>query len=184
MTTGEGGMITTNDPEIVKTAKILRSHGMSGRDDHVLLAYNNRMTEMEAAMGLVQLKKLDELNRKRIENSEYLLARARELPWAHIPVPEKNVKHTYFWCPIMVKAASGRTISDLKDHLKKNKIEFRQRYDAPLYKQPVMKKIDPAYADVWLPNVEKVAGQVIGLPNHPGLDQKALDRIMTVLTSF
>jgi perosamine synthetase len=184
MTTGEGGMITTNDPAVVEVAKILRSHGMSGRDDHVRLGYNNRMTEMEAAMGLVQLSKLEGLNRKRIENSEYLLSRARKLPWAHIPVPEKNVKHTYFWCPIMVKAESGKTISDLKSHLQKNRIEFRQRYEAPLYKQPIMKKINPDYANLRLPNVEKVAGQVIGLPNHPKLTHDKRERIEAVLRQF
>ena len=59
MTTGEGGMITTNDPEIAEQCRIIRSHGMKGRDDHVRLGFNNRMTEIEAAMGLVQLKKLD-----------------------------------------------------------------------------------------------------------------------------
>ncbi|MEW6078978.1 MAG: DegT/DnrJ/EryC1/StrS family aminotransferase [Thermodesulfobacteriota bacterium] len=184
MTTGEGGMITTNDPDIVKTAKILRSHGMTGRDDHVLLGYNNRMTEMEAAMGLVQLGKLDELNRKRIANSEYLLERVRELAWAHVPVPAQNVKHTYFWCPVMIREESGKTIQGLKDHLKTNRIEFRQRYDSPLYRQPVMKKIDPGYADLRLPNVEKVAGQVIGLPNHPGLTKEMLERIVAVLRKF
>jgi perosamine synthetase len=184
MTTGEGGMITTDDPEIVKTARIIRSHGMSGRDDHVRLGFNNRMTEMEAAMGLVQLKKLDELNRKRIANSEYLLSRAKELPWARIPVPGKAVKHTYFWCPIMVRADSGKTINDLKGHLETNNIEFRQRYQEPLYRQPIMKKIDPAYAELSLPNVEKVAGQVIGLPNHPGLRETELSRITRVLESF
>jgi len=184
MTTGEGGMITTDDAGIVKTARIIRSHGMSGRDDHIRLGYNNRMTEMEAAMGLVQLKKLDELNGKRIKNSEYLLSRAKELPWAQIPVPGKVVKHTYFWCPIMVRPDSGKTIQGLKDHLKTNGIEFRQRYQAPLYKQPVMQKIDPAYAGLRLPNVEKVAGQVIGLPNHPGLTADKLERIVTVLRRF
>jgi len=73
MTTGEGGMITTNSEDVAEQCKVIRSHGMSGRDDHLRLGYNNRMTEMEAAMGIIQLKKLDELNRKRIENSEYLL---------------------------------------------------------------------------------------------------------------
>jgi dTDP-4-amino-4,6-dideoxygalactose transaminase len=184
MTTGEGGMITTNDKTIVETAKILRSHGMSGRDDHVMLGYNNRMTEMEAAMGLVQLNKLEELNRKRIENSEYLLNRVKELSWAHIPVPGENVKHTYFWCPVMVKANSGKTIDDLKAHLKEHNIGFRQRYQAPLYKQPVLRQIDPDYANLHLPNVEQVAGQVIGLPNHPGLQKSDLDRVVQVLTDF
>ena len=54
MTTGEGGMITTNERKLAELAKILRNHGMEGRDDHVMLGYNNRMTEMEAALGPAQ----------------------------------------------------------------------------------------------------------------------------------
>ena len=184
MTTGEGGLITTNDETIVATAKILRSHGMSGRDDHVMLGYNNRMTEIEAAIGLVQLKKLDEMNDRRIKNSEYLLSRAKDLSWAHIPVPANNVRHTYFWCPIMVRPDYGKTIEDLKAHLKKHHIGFRQRYQSPLYNQPILKQINPDYADLHLPNVEQVAGRVIGLPNHPGLKQSDLDRIVAALNSF
>ncbi|MFP4040340.1 MAG: DegT/DnrJ/EryC1/StrS family aminotransferase, partial [Desulfosudaceae bacterium] len=158
MTTGEGGLITTNDADLVESAKSIRSHGMAGRDDHVRLGFNNRMTEMEAAMGLVQLGRLEEFNRKRIENSEYLLHEVRRLPWAHVPVPGKDVRHTYFWCPVMVKEESGKTIDDLKKYLQDNRIGFRQRYQEPLYKQPLMRQLDTGYADLHLPNVEKVAG--------------------------
>jgi len=184
MTTGEGGIITTNDYEVAQTAKMLRNHGMSGRDSHMRLGYNNRMTEMEAAMGLVQLKKLDELNEKRIKNSEYLLDNLRKLHWARVPVLKSKVKHTYFWCPVMVRQDSGKTIDDLKKHLKKNQIGFRQRYNEPLYKQPVLKKMGLDYSGLYLPNVEKIAGQVIGLPNHAGLTNTQLARIVDVLIKF
>jgi len=184
MTTGEGGMIATNDSEVAEVSRIIRNHGMSGRDQHVRLGYNNRMTEIEAAMGLVQLGKLDQLNQKRINNSEYLIKKIKKLPWIQIPIPSNNVKHTYFWCPVMVKDSSGRSIEDLKDHLVKNKIDFRRRYKEPLYKQTVLKKIDPDYSKLYLPNVEKVVGAIIGLPNHPGLSQEQLDKIIEVLHRF
>lgn len=184
MTTGEGGIITTSDRELAESAKIIRSHGMAGRDDHIRLGFNNRMTEMEAAMGLVQLKKLDDLNDKRIKNSERLLNEVRKLSWAHIPVPETNVKHTYFWCPVMVQKKSGKTIEQLKQHLKDNNIGFRQRYHEPLYKQSVLKNVGPGYARLNLPNVENVAGQIIGLPNHPGLTPENMDYIIQVLRQF
>ncbi len=184
MTTGEGGIITTNDPHLANTAKIIRSHGMTGRDIHEQLGFNNRMTEMEAAMGLIQLGKLDDLNRKRIENSEYLLNQLQNMPWAHVPVPQKNVTHTYFWCPVMVKTDSGKNIEQLKEHLHDNRIGFRQRYQEPLYKQPVLKKMGLDYSRLSLPHVEKIAGQVIGLPNHPGLDQRELDILLEVLHAF
>ena len=78
MTTGEGGMITTNDPELAETCRIIRNHGMIDRDTHVRLGFNNRMTEIEAALGLVQLEKLDDLNQKRIKNSKFIIRHSEE----------------------------------------------------------------------------------------------------------
>jgi perosamine synthetase len=185
MTTGEGGMITTNHKHIAETARIIRNHGMRGRDDHVLLGYNNRMTEIEAAMGLVQLQKLDSLNQRRVANSEYLLSHIRQLPWAEVPVvSHETIKHTYFWCPVLINEDSNRDIEDLKAHLKKHRIGFRQRYRAPLYKQSILTSIGLDYSKVYLENVEKVAGNIIGLPNHPKLTQKQMERIIVVLNQF
>jgi dTDP-4-amino-4,6-dideoxygalactose transaminase len=158
---------------------------MKSRDEHVLLGFNNRMTEMEAAMGMVQLKKLDTFNQARIANSEYLLERVQEFPWAVVPVPPQNlVKHTYFWCPVMVNKSSGKSIEQLKKHLILNKVGFRQRYKEPLYRQPILKHLGAVNSNVFLPNVEKVAGEIIGLPNHPKLTKGDLNRIITVLKSF
>ena len=189
MTTGEGGMITTNDPEIAHQAKVIRNHGMSGRDGHIRLGFNNRMTEMEAAMGLVQLGKLDDLNKKRIHNSQYILQGIKDLPWLNIPVarseeglPER--KHTYFWCPLWIKENNGKKIQKLKEYLTDNGIGFRHRYQEPLYRQPVLRKLGLDYSKVFLPVVEQAAGQVIGLPNHAGLTKHQLDRIVDVVRKF
>jgi len=185
MTTGEGGMITTNDPEIARTGKIIRSHGMTDRDTHERLGYNNRMTEIEAAMGLVQLEKLDSLNEKRIRNSEYLIKELRSLDWARVPVSEADTRHTYFWCPLMVvENASGKRFDDLRRHLIENRIGHRIRYRTPLYRQNVLKRPGLDYSGVYLPNVESVAGSVLGLPNHPGLTKPEIDRIIDVLKNF
>jgi len=185
MTTGEGGMITTDDKGLAGLAKTIRNHGMKGRDDHVRLGYNNRMTEMEAAMGLVQLEKLDSFNAARIAHSECLLEKIGKLPWAIIPAPPKErVKHTYFWCPVMVDESHGKRVRDLKTHLQRNGIGFRHRYNEPLYRQPVLRKMGLDYSKVHLSNIEKVAGKVIGLPNHPGLRQDELDRIVQALEDF
>jgi perosamine synthetase len=185
MTTGEGGMITTNSTKIAGSCKVIRNHGMTDRDTHDRLGFNNRMTEMEAAMGLVQLAKLDTLNKKRISNSEYLIRQIQKLPWARIPVPENNGKHTYFWCPLMVdENNSNKSFEDLKRHLMKNRIGYRERYKKPLYTQTVFKKLGIDYSNLYLPNAEKVAGKILGLPNHPGLAKQDLERIIYVLKSF
>jgi perosamine synthetase len=58
MTTSEGGIITTDNEEMAEKARVLRAHGESGRYTHVVLGYNFRMTDIAAAIGIVQLKKL------------------------------------------------------------------------------------------------------------------------------
>ena len=185
MTTGEGGMITTNDHDLSDKARIIRNHGMQGRDSHVLLGFNNRMAEMEAAMGLVQLKRLDELNQKRIAHSEYLLGKLAEIPWAITPRRNSRIKHTYFWCPLMVNQdKAGKSFDDLTQHLKDNRIGFRQRYNEPLYRQQVLYEQGHDYSGISLPNVEKVVGRVLGLPNHPALTKDDLERIVKALNLF
>jgi len=72
MTTGEGGMITTDDKTIAEKAKMIRSHGSRQRYYHEILGYNLRMTDIAAAIGLVQLEKIEGFNDSRIKNAHYL----------------------------------------------------------------------------------------------------------------
>lgn len=184
MTTGEGGIITSDDPEIIEKAKILRSHGMTGRDDHGVIGYNNRMNEISAAIGLVQLTKLNDLNARRIANSEYLIQNLKDLPWAKFPLPtDQKAGHTYFWCPLLIPDGTG-DIEDLKRHLNEHNIGYRHRYSAPLYKQEALTKAGLDYSSLNLPVVEAIAGRVIGLPNHPGLAAEELQRVVEAVRSF
>jgi dTDP-4-amino-4,6-dideoxygalactose transaminase len=185
MTTGEGGMITTNDGNVARSCKIIRNHGMVDRNTHERLGFNNRMNEIEAAIGLVQLGKLNRLNEKRIANSTYLHQHINELSWTHIPLPKTKVKHTFFWFPLMIdENKTENSFADLKQHLIINKVGHRLRYQEPLYRQEVLRKIGLDYSKVNHPNAEAVAGNILGLPNHPGLTKRELDRIVDVLRSF
>ena len=73
MTTGEGGVLCTNNKKIYEYCKSFRSHGMINRDTHEFLGYNYRMGEINAAIGLAQLRKIDKITQKRVKNSLYLL---------------------------------------------------------------------------------------------------------------
>lgn len=201
MTTGEGGMITTDSEKIAEKARIIRNHGMSGRDQHITLGYNYRMSEINAAIGLVQIKKLENLNRKRIENSIYLLNEIKNRGIEQFKVPEIKdyVRHTFFWCPVVVlEERIGMSTQEVVRRLKEKGIETRYRYRRPLYKQRVLQNLSPYpkdcpfaclrrkinYADIYLPNAEKLAGRIIGLPNHPGLNKDDLDYVLDVLEKF
>jgi len=203
MTTGEGGIIISNDKKWIDDAKQRRSHGMTGRDDHEVLGYNYRMNEMAAAMGLIQLKKLDELNQQRIENSLWLLRKLEDNPreWFQTPKITDKIKHTFFWCPLKICSEQGYDTKDVVNRLREKYVEVRHRYYQPLYKQKVIQDYSPYpngcpyscrpedcgqdYRNLYLPNVEEIAGNIIGLPNHPALKTEQLEYIIeTVLNLY
>ncbi|MBI2060771.1 MAG: DegT/DnrJ/EryC1/StrS family aminotransferase [Nitrospirae bacterium] len=182
MTTGEGGMITTDDEEIATKARMMRIHGMSGRDDHVMLGYNYKMTEFQAAMGRVQLRKLNSNNRKRIRNSMVLHKNLAGLEAIRRPTLYPEVVHTFFWYPVwMDEEKAGRTTAEIVSMLRAKSIEVRQRYKEPLYRQKVLTDLDPAYGRLNLPVAEQLAGRIIGLPNHGRLTRTDLDRVVSAL---
>ena len=83
MTTGEGGLLVTNEREIAKKVKILRDQDKS--QNFPLLAYNYKMNDLEAAIGLAQLKKLDKMNAARIENASFLTSKIKKIVGIRTP---------------------------------------------------------------------------------------------------
>tara|TARA_Y100000034_G_C6905707_1_gene420173 strand:+ start:1925 stop:3001 length:1077 start_codon:yes stop_codon:yes gene_type:complete len=175
MTTTEGGMITTDDEGIYSKCKLLRSHGMTDRNTHSYLGYNYRMTEIEAVIGLEQLKKLPSLNSARKQASLYLLNKLSEIPIFDVWFPPENYNHAYFWCSVFIKEMD---VDDFRKYLQNKGIETRHRYYRPLYHQPILKN---KYKDLYLPLAEKYAGRIIGLPNHPEITREELDYISDVM---
>jgi len=193
MTTGEGGMVTTNNKEFAEKIFALRNHGMINRNDHSILGYNYRLSEIHAAIGLVQLEKLDEFNKKRREISHILRQELSSLDWLEPQYIPEYVNHAFFWCAFKVNEKKiGMSGKELRELLMKKGVEVRHRYTAPLYKQPVLlqnnfnglirEKID--YSQIYLPNVEAIAGKLIGLPNHPGLSENDVKEIVSTINSI
>lgn len=202
MTTGEGGIITSDNEAWLERARRIRSHGMTGRDDHVELGYNYRMNEFAAAMGLVQLEKLELFNEARIRNSMKILT-ALDVgsdSWYSVPPLSFHIRHTFFWCPLQVRTDRGFVTGDIIGRLADKGIEVRHRYYAPLYKQKLMLDGSPYpggcpfscrpsserqnYRTLFLPNVEAIAGNIIGLPNHAKLTENDINYIIETVKSI
>jgi dTDP-4-amino-4,6-dideoxygalactose transaminase len=197
MTTGEGGIVTTNDRQMAARMRVFRSHGLEGRDDHVMLGYNYRMTEMAGAIGLIQLGRLDALNDARIRRSEQILRRVADVPWLTVIDTPNDQTPTYFWCPILIDEEKlGFSTEELIVRLRNQGVETRHRYVEPLYKQPLlndrMPKILrtvagrnlPDYGKLRLPNSERVAGHIIGLPNRPDMSDAEVDHVVRIVHSM
>ena len=145
-------------------------------------------------MGMVQLDKLERLNEARIRNSEYLIERMGDISWLTPPNVPPYVKHTYFWLHILVdEDVLGFSTQELIRRLRERGVEVRHRYLEPLNRQPILNDnlpealrlaaggALPNYGEMHLPNAERAAGQVIGLPNRPDMTQAELDRVVDVL---
>jgi dTDP-4-amino-4,6-dideoxygalactose transaminase len=175
MTTSEGGMVTTDDDATADDARAIRAHGESQRYTHVMLGYNFRMTDIAAAIGLAQLKKLDTFNGKRIENAKYLTSHINEIDGIKAPTVPENVKHVFHQYTIRVYKSKR---DDLIEFLNAEGIGTGIHYPKPIYQQKI-------YQDMGFkascPEAEEAASSVISIPVHPSVEKSELEQIISTL---
>ena len=158
MTTSEGGMITTNNEKFAENAKVYRAHGSATKYHHDVLGYNFRMTDIAAAIGLEQLKKIDGFNAKRIENAKYLNEGLAGIDLIETPVLKDGCKHVYHQYTIKIKDGKRDELSQV------------------LYKEM-------GY-DQALPVTDAIVEEVLSLPIHAKLTKEDLDLIIKVIKDF
>jgi perosamine synthetase len=181
MTTGEGGMLTTNNPVIAERVRQLRNQGQETHYHHLTLGYNLRMTEIQAAIGLVQLEKLAFFTRMRIEHAAFLDSELKTL--LPVPVVAAGYRHVYHQYTIRVLAAGER---DTWAHiLREHGVATGIHYPCPIHQQPFYRQSPHLYRigsvsgtqAIHLPAAEQAARQVLSLPVHPGLQRDDLQTI-------
>ena len=175
MTTSEGGMITTNNKEFAENAKVFRAHGSAKKYHHDVLGYNFRMTDIAAAIGLEQLKKIDSFNDKRIANANYLNDGLADVDGVETPIVKDGFKHVYH--QYTIKIANGKR-DDFSEYLLENGIGNGIYYPIPLYNQVLYTKMGYNQS---LAVTDEVVTEVLSLPIHPSLSQNDLDLIIKVV---
>ena len=178
MTTSEGGMITTNNEEFAENARVYRAHGSATKYHHDVLGYNFRMTDIAAAIGLEQLKKIDSFNEKRIENAKYLDEGLVDCDLIETPVVKDGLKHVYHQYTIKVK--DGKR-DGLSDYLIENGIGNGIYYPIPLYNQVLYTNMGYNQA---LPVTDEIVKEVLSLPIHVKLSKDDLDLIIKTIKEF
>lgn len=168
---GEGGMITTDSDEIDEECRLVRSHGMKVRYYHDMLGYNYRMSDLHAAIGLAQMKRLDEFNAARKANAAYL---SENITSVIIPKVKPNYEHV--WHQYTIRVDGERDRDAAVKQLNEAGIGTGIFYPVPVHQQEYMKEI---VGDYQLPVAEKMAKQVISLPVHPQVSQSDLTKIVS-----
>ncbi len=181
LTTGEGGMITTDDAGIADRARMLRSQGERTRYVTEDAGYNYRMTEIAAALGNAQLPKIDGRNDQRRANA----ARLTELLAGNeaIMTPGESSRGTHVWHQYTIRVRAGRDARDtLLAALRDRGIETGVFYPTPIHRQPLYRRL--GYGDLELPVAQRLADQVLSLPVHPSLSDDDLVAIATAVNEL
>jgi len=179
MTTGEGGIVTTNDKELWDKGRLIRNHGQESRYLHIALGLNYRMTEIAAVIGLGQLEMLDEFLAKRRRNAKVLTDSIGRIPGLKPQKAEKGADHSYSYYTVIMDLAKFKSSRDeFIEALRAENIDCIVYYPIPLTRQPALQK----YARrSHCPVAEETSGKVFSIPVHPSLTEEDLDKILTAL---
>ena len=179
MTTGEGGMITTNDDELAERMHMLRSQGQDRRYHHVILGYNYKITDIQAALGLVQLKRLDWVVKKKIEKATYYDDQIAKNFGESVQIPyvAPYATHVYMFYPIRFKNQSIR--DKAIDNLEQKGIETCIAFP-PIHLQPLYQSLY-GYDRGFLPVTENVSDTILCLPIYPHITPGEQDYVLTAL---
>lgn len=172
MTSGEGGMIAAANAEIARNARLLRNQGMERQYENEVIGFNARMTDIHAAIGRVQLTKVDAWTRTRQQNAAFLDA---NLTGVVVPLVAEGAVHVYHQYTIRVQDDRDGFVRALKEE---HQVGSGVYYPIPNHRLPSLAPYAPGLD---LPETERAAREVVSLPVHPSLSQDDLERIVAAV---
>lgn len=172
ITSAEGGVITTDDPAIAEHCRLLRNHGSRRRYQHRMLGYNFRISDVHAALGVAQTRKLPTLASQRHQNAEYL---NQNLTGAITPTTRTGCRHAWHQYTIRIEEGLERR-NQIKQQLQEAGINTGIFYPTPAHQHAYLKKF--GVNRYHLPIAERLANEVLSLPVHPKLSRLDLEKIV------
>jgi len=172
MTSGEGGMVSTATDEIARMVKLLRNQGMERQYENEVIGFNARMTDIHAAIGRIQLTKVDAWTRTRQDNAAFLDANLRGVV---VPPVADGAVHVYHQYTVRVPEDRDGFVKALKEE---HNVGAGVYYPIPNHRLPSLTRFAPG---VELPETERAAREVVSLPVHPSLSQNDLERIVAAV---
>ena len=171
MTSGEGGMVSCANPELLRQVRLLRNQGMERQYHNEVVGLNNRMTDIHAAIGRVQLTKVGDWTTTRQANAAFLSQHLRQV----VGVPQVHPDATHVWHQYTIRVPQDR------DRFVE---ALRSQYGVGcgVYYPVPNHRLATFQVDADLPQTERAAAEVISLPVHPALSQGDLERIVEAVT--
>jgi dTDP-4-amino-4,6-dideoxygalactose transaminase len=172
MTSGEGGMVSVDGPDIERRIRLLRNQGMERQYENELVGLNNRMTEIHAAIGRAQLTKVDGWTRTRQQNAAFL---SEHLEGVTVPTVADGAVHVWHQYTIRIPEDRDGVQKALREEYNIGSGAF---YPIPNH------RLLPFQVAKDLPATEAAAAEVLSLPVHPSLSQGDLERIVDAVNAL
>ncbi len=198
LTTGEGGMVTTSSNELWEKVRLLIDHGQTDKYYHKILGWNYRMTELQAALGLGQLRRIDKLNRRREEIARIYSEELGDIHELKLPTVKDYVKHTWHIYQVLLKTEKMRIGRDFFiKALRAENVLVQVAYPRVIYDNPLFRKLNGygkgcpwacpfygkklSYHKGLAPNAEYVAERIFTLPTFPFMgDDDVMDIVKAI----
>ncbi len=181
MTTGEGGLVTTSDSQIDETLRMIRTHGEKAKYASLMLGNNYRMSEMQAAIGNVQLEKLPSFVSKRRKNAEQMTEILKKTSKLVLPSETKDRRHSWYLYTARLTDGTESERNMILEELKKKGIGAEAYYVNPVHQMPFYRE---NFENAKLPETEKASKQVFSLPIHPAVTTEQIDYIGKTLLNL
>ncbi|MER8005564.1 DegT/DnrJ/EryC1/StrS family aminotransferase [Streptomyces sp. NPDC094149] len=179
ITTGEGGIVLTDDPGVAERLRLLRNHGQTGLYQHESLGYNWRLTEMQAAIGRVQLRKLDGILGRKQQIVRSLTRRLTGLPGLTTPHQVSDTRGTWALYTCLLPGIRDQVLADLLDRGIEARIYF-----PPVHRQPLFARLGGGTGlAAELPVTEAVAQAMLSLPVHHRLTEEEVAEIADAVST-
>jgi len=177
ITTGEGGMVLTDDKKYAEKARDLRNlgFGKKKRFHHQFLARNYRMTNLQAALGVAQIKNIKKLVKIKRKNAKEYTERLKDIPGLQLPAEKEWAKNVYWMYGIVLDEATGFNGETFAKRLSKQRISTRPFF-YPLHLQPVLRKLG-IKSEGKYPVAERISKQGLYLPSGLGLKDWQIEKV-------
>lgn len=178
---GDGGMVTTDDPRIAETVKMLRVHGAKRSYYHALPGFNSRLDSIQAAVLRVKLKHFDTWIEQRRRNASLYSQLLEQIDGIETPHTEEHDRHAFNYYTLRLKDPRLDR-NELRKHLESKGLQTMVYYPLSLHLQEVYKS--SGYKPGDFPNSESAQEQVLSLPMYPELGQEQIEHIVGEIISF
>ena len=177
LTTGEGGMVVTSDPELADKCEELRKNGASSRYHHTSIGWNFKMPDPNAALGLSQLKRIESVIATKNKIAKYYQVSLEKINGIQPPIVKEYNLHTFMLYSILTKDFKQR--EEIKNALADKGIESRINFPS-VHLQPIYKQMFGFQSDSF-PISENLSERILGLPIFFSMKEEQQDQIVNVI---